>query len=273
MGRILGMVVVIAAMLGLQPTLACAEVVSESVEYEVDGQMMVGYVAYDAAMEGERPGVLVVPEWWGLNEYAKRRAREMAAMGYVGFAADMVGQGNVTSDPKEAGAWAGEMYNNRTLWRTRAAAALDALKAQPQVDPDRLAAIGFCFGGATVMELAYSGADLDAVVSFHGNPKPMPEADHQNLRAQVMILSGAADPMETMASLEKVTQSLDEADADWVLVRYAHAQHSFTNPDADSHNIPGVKYDERAAVRSWRHMAMFIRDAFEQQLRVDDDRE
>ena len=232
--RTRGSVVAVIAVLGVLTAAARAEVVGESVTYEVDGQQMVGYVAYDAAMEGVRPGVLVVPEWWGLNDYAKQRARELAAMGYVGFAADMVGQGNVTDDPKQAGAWAGAMYNDRTLWRTRANAALQTLKAQSQVDPDRLAAIGFCFGGATVMELAYSGAELTAVVSFHGNPRPMLEADRDQLRARVMILSGADDPMETMDNLEKVTQSLDAAEADWVLVRYANAQHSFTNPEADT---------------------------------------
>ena len=150
---------------------AQAKVVTQSLEYKQDGTVLKGYLAYDDALKGPRPGVLVVHEWWGLNDFAKKKARQLAEMGYVALAADMYGKGVVTKDPQEAGKLAGSL-KGAPLLRQRALAGFAALQQNKLVDPKRLAAIGFCFGGTTVLELAYAGADLAGVVSFHGGLAP-----------------------------------------------------------------------------------------------------
>ena len=157
-----------------------AGVVTKTVEYRQDGTVMRGFLAYDEALKGKRPGVLVVHEWWGLNDFAKNQATKLAGLGYVALAADMYGGGVTTGDREEAGKLAGALRGNPDLLRARAQAALDFLAADPRVDPKRLAAIGFCFGGTTVLELAYSGADLAGVVSFHGG---LPKAPARGSKA------------------------------------------------------------------------------------------
>ena len=235
---------------------ALGEIVTKNVAYEHNGTQLEGYLAYDDETEGKRPGVLVVHEWWGLNDYAKRRARMLAELGYVAFCADMYGKGKVTDDPKQASAWSGHLSGNAELWRARAAAGLDVLKKQSQTDTDRLAAIGYCFGGSTVLQLAYAGTDLNAVVSFHGSfPRP---AEDANVNASVLVCHGAQDDFAKPAQIQKWQARMDQIDADWHMTTYAGAEHSFTNPAADEHGVDGVSYNKLADERSWAHMKLFF---------------
>lgn len=241
-------------MLGLLALPATAGIQTRSVEYEVGGTTHVGYLAYDDSDDTARPGVLVVPEWWGLNDYAKQRARELAAAGYVAFAADMYGNGKTTQDPQQASSWSTEAKSNL---RGLGQAALDQLAAAPRVDDAHLGAIGFCFGGTSVLELAYSGAPVDAVVSLHGHLPPPASSDEVD--ASILVLHGAADPMVKMADVTRLAEALDARDnLDWHLAMYGHAKHAFTNPAADSYGIDGVAYDEAAATRAWSHTQTFL---------------
>src|SRR5664280_1793594 len=230
---------------------AFAKVVTKSVVYEDAGTKLEGFLAYDDAKtaKGKLPGVLVIPEWWGLNAYAKGRAVELAAMGYVAFAVDMYGQGMVTEDPKKAGELAAPFYG-KPLMAERAKAGLEELLKMDRVDPRKVAAIGFCFGGSTAQALAYSGAPLAGTV-----------------KAKFLLLNGADDPMvkpEARAALEK---SLEDAKIDYQSVDYAGAVHAFTNPDADRLAAAGgmkgmIGYNEPAARRSWKAMQVFFEEIF-----------
>ncbi|MES1943033.1 dienelactone hydrolase-like enzyme [Salinisphaera sp. PC39] len=238
----------------LAATTAGAAVTTETVRYEIDGTEHIGYLAYDDSVDGPRPGVLVIHEWWGLNDYAKRRARELAGLGYVAFAADMYGGGRTTGDPEQAGAWSDAA---KPHLRERAGAALARLAETPRVDAGRLAAIGFCFGGTTVLQLAYSGADLDAAVSFHGHlPTP---AEDDEIGASILVLHGAADPYVPPADVTAWEKAMNaRAGLDWHLTAYGHAEHAFTNQGADEHGLDGVAYDATAARRAWAHMRVFL---------------
>jgi len=247
----------IAAAVAAAP--AGAELRSEVVAYEHDGQALQGHVYWDDAVTGPRPGVLVVHEWWGLNDYAKARARELAGLGYVAFAADMYGTGRVTEHPEQAGEWAKLITDNVAAWRDRARTALELLAARPHVDRERLAAIGYCFGGSTVMQLAYSGADLDAVASFHGS---LPVADAREVRASVLIAHGAEDSFVPADRVADFQQALSAAGVDWQMVYYGGAVHSFTVPGADAHGMQGVAYDARADRRSWALLRDFLGEVF-----------
>ena len=242
---------------------AADDVTTRTVSYEFDGMTFEGYLAQPADVQGQAPGVLVVHEWWGLNDYAKRRARQLAELGYVAFAADMYGQGRSTDDPAQARQWAGKVSGDRGRMRARAQAALGVLREQENVAGDRLAAIGYCFGGTSVLELAYANPEgLQGVVSFHGSPKPPMKSDAP-IEPSILILHGAADPTVSDQQLDQVTQGLSEAGADWVLVKYAGAKHAFTNPASDERAMDAVGYDAKADERSWEHMRVFL----EEQLR------
>jgi len=241
---------------------ARAEIRSETIDYEYQGQPLRGVLFYDDAAEGPRPGVMVVHEWWGLNDYAKGRARQLAEMGYVAFAADMYGPGKVTTDAQQAGQWSGAVYADRDKARGLARAGLDALAARPEADADRLGAIGFCFGGTTVLELAYSGAPVAGVVSFHGSPRPATDADARRIEARLLVLHGAADPMVPLSQIETFVNAVEGHGIDWELVMYGGAVHAFTNPAADHAGIDGVAYDADAAERSWARMQWFFETLF-----------
>lgn len=238
-----------------------AKVVTQAVQYDHGGLALEGYLAYDDAAAGPRPGVLVIPEWWGLNEFAKTQARRLAELGYVAFAADMYGGGKVATDPAEAGQLAGALRGDTERWRGRAQAALDTLARQHRVDRGKLAAIGFCFGGTTVLHLAAAappaggaGTTLAAVVSFHGSLPAFTAAEAGRIRARVLVLHGAADTHVPDEMVTKFMDSLRGTAADWQLVAYSGAKHSFMNPESDRMNAPGVGYDERTARRAWVQM-------------------
>jgi dienelactone hydrolase len=245
-----------------------AKIVTKPIAYEHEGVKLEGYLAYDdakASPTSKAPGVLVIPEWWGLNEYPKSRAEQLAKLGYVAFAADMYGAGVVTSDPKKAGELAGQFYG-KPLMADRAKAGLDQLLNSGLVDRSRVAAIGYCFGGATVQALAWSGAPLAGIVSFHGSLiAPSAEAAARN-KAKILICHGAIDPFEKKEDIDAFKKALDDAKLDYQFIAYAGAIHAFTNPRADevakASGLKGIGYNAAADRRSWQHMRDFFAEIF-----------
>lgn len=246
----------------LLPVIGRAKVVSRPIEYKQGDTTFEGYLAYDDAKEGKRPGVLIVHEWWGLNDYAKKRANLLAELGYVALAADMYGKGIIATDVKRAGELAGGLKGKPQELRARARLALDTLKANEHVDPQRVAAIGYCFGGTTVMELAYSGADLSGVVSFHGSVT-LPKSDEVGkIKAKMLICTGADDPMIPLKEVDSLSDALKAGKVDYEILIYSDAKHSFTNPNADKVGLDGVGYNAVADRRSWAHMRVFFDELF-----------
>jgi dienelactone hydrolase len=239
-----------------------AKLVTRPVAYTHNGVQLEGYLAYDDAVSGKRPGVLVVHEWWGLNDYVRGRAEQLAGMGYAAFALDMYGKGRATAHPDQAGAWMKEISSNMDLWQSRALAGLEVLKKQPQVDTARLAAIGYCFGGATVQVLAYSGADLKGVVSFHGSLVPPTAEQGKRTRAKMLICHGALDPMNQPDALANYVQALNATSIDWQLIVYGNTRHGFTNPDAGKFGMAALAYNPDSDRRSWQAMTFFFDELF-----------
>jgi len=250
------------ALVACNVALARAEVKTRTITYRHGGVTLKGHLAWDDAVKGKRPGVLVVHEWWGLNDYARKRADQLAGLGYVAFACDMYGEGKVTEHPDEAGRMAAEVRKNIQTWRGRAQAALQVLRDQEQVDAGKLAAIGYCFGGSTALELAYSGADLKAVVTFHAAlPVPSPE-QARAIKARVLINHGAADAFVPEATCQKVRDAFEAARVDYVFVYHGGAVHSFTVAGADKVGMKGMAYNAAADRRSWQAMLMLFHEAF-----------
>jgi dienelactone hydrolase len=253
----------IAALLVLTTAaLARAEVKTKLISYQYGGVTFKGHLAWDDAVKEKRPGVLVLHEWWGLNDYARKRTEQLAGLGYVAFAADMYGEGKTTEHPKEAGQFATEVRSNVAVWQGRAKAALEVLVSQPQVDATRLAAIGYCFGGSTALELAYTGADLKAVATFHA-ALPVPDATQAKaIRAKVLINHGAADKFIPEETAIKFRAALEEAKVDYTMVYHGGAVHSFTVQGIEQKNVPGLAYNAEADRRSWEYMMLLFREAF-----------
>lgn len=240
---------------------ARADVVGLEVDYEYDGQQFHGYLAYDVANNSIRPGVLVIHEWWGMNDYARRRAEELAELGFIAFACDMYGAGRIAESADSAALLAKPLYENRELMRERAAAGLWNLKNFSLCDKSRLLAIGYCFGGTCALELARSGAELTAVVSFHGGLNtPHPE-DAKNIKARLLVCNGADDPHVPDEEIAAFKQEMRDAKVDYQLIHYGGAVHAFTNPAAGDDPSKGVAYNEKADKRSWELMRTFFREA------------
>lgn len=241
-----------------------AKVRTKAIEYRHGDTLLQGYLAWDDSVKGKRPGVLVVHEWWGHNAYVRHRAEQLAKLGYIAFALDMYGKGIIAKTPEEAGKLAGQFKNDRPLGRARAQAGLDVLLQQKMTDPARVAAIGYCFGGTTVLEMARGGASLAGVVSFHGNlDTPLP-ARPATVKAKVLVLHGADDPFVPAEQLTAFENEMRQAGVDWQLTKYGGAVHSFTNPEADGYNLKGAAYNKKADTRSWEAMRGFFREIFRQ---------
>ena len=234
----------------------------EVFEYKDGDVICEGYIVYDDKSANKRPGVLVVHEWMGLGDYEKRRARQLAELGFVALAADIYGKGVRAKTQEEAAALATKYRADRAMLRSRAKAALEALKNHPLVDRTKVAAIGYCFGGGTVLELARSGAELNGVVSFHGNLDAQKPEEAKNIRCKVLVCHGANDPMVPKEHVLAFQDEMRNAGVDWQMILYGGAVHSFTNPAVGNDPSKGVAYNERADRRSWEAMKAFFAEIF-----------
>jgi dienelactone hydrolase len=253
---------VLALCLVLLATVAQAKVVTREVPYKDGDVSLIGFLAYDDA-KASAPGVVIYPQWMGLTDYEKGRARQLAELGYVAFCADIYGNGHLAKDAAEAGALSGKFKGERALYRSRLNAALRQLRASgPMVEARRVAAIGYCFGGTGVLELARSGADVSGVVSFHGGLDSPTPADGRNIKAKVLVLHGADDPFTPKPDIDAMEKELKDAKVDYQLVFYSGAVHSFTQPMAGNDPSKGAAYDAKADKRSWRAMLDFFGEIF-----------
>lgn len=239
-----------------------AAIQTKTVEYQQGETLLAGVLVYDDAVKTPRPGVLVVHQWMGLTEYEKTRATMLAKLGYVAFCADIYGKGVRPKDTKEAGAEATKYKTDRALLRARVNAGLAELKKSELVDAKRIAAIGYCFGGTTVIELARSGAELNGVVSFHGGLDSPTPADGKNIKCKVLACHGADDPYVPAKDLTAFESEMRDNKVDWQLIAYGGAVHSFTQPMAGNDNAKGAAYNERADQRSWDAMKQFLNELF-----------
>ena len=241
---------------------AQAKIVTQTIEYQQGDTTLEGFLAYDDSFTGKRPGVLVVHQWMGLTDYEKHRAEQLAQLGYVAFCADIYGKGVRPKDTGEAGPLAGKYKGDRALLRARVNAALDVLEKNQFVDSKRVAAIGYCFGGTTVIELARSGADIAGVVSFHGGLDSPTPADGKNIKSKVLVCHGADDPFVKPSDLAAFEDEMRQANVDWTLIKFGGAVHSFTQPMAGNDNSKGAAYNEKADKRSWEAMKAFFAEIF-----------
>ena len=244
---------------------AQAAVKGEEVQYKAGDTVLRGYLAWDDAQKGKRPGVLVVHEWWGHNEYARERARMLAALGYTALALDMYGDGHQAHHPDEAGKFAGEVRKNLALAKQRFGAAQRVLTRHPTVDGKHIAAIGYCFGGAIVLEMARQGENLKGVVSFHGSLNTEQPAKAGKLKARLLVLTGEADPFVPAEQVAAFKKEMDAAKANYRVIAYPGAKHSFTSKGADQlgqqFNMP-FAYNADADQKSWAEMQAFFKEIF-----------
>jgi dienelactone hydrolase len=235
-----------------------------SVDYTADTAKLTGFVAYNEADTAKRPAIIVVPEWWGMTEYPKMRARELAKLGYIAFVADFYGNGAIADSPSIAMKFASPFYTNPKLGYSRFTAALNQLKSYPQADTTRIAAIGYCFGGSMVLNAAKMGAPLNGVVSFHGDLRGVP-ADKNLLKAKILVCHGLADSFVPQPVADAFKKQMDSINADYTFKAYADATHAFTNPKATEtglkFNMP-IKYNAAADTASWKDMQDFFGKIF-----------
>ena len=244
---------------------ASAKVVGTDVEYKSGDTTLKGYLAYDDSVEGKRPGVLVVHEWWGHNEYARARANKLAELGYTALAVDMYGDAQNADHPEKAGELATAVLSNMDVAEARFQAGIDYLKAQPTVNPEYIAAIGYCFGGAVVLNMALRGVDIDGVASFHGIlPQEAPEGAKPT--ADIIVFHGGDDPFVPKEQFDKFRKIMQDTDANYELIVYPGVKHSFTNPGADEYgkkfDLP-LEYDEDADKKSWEQTQAFLNRIFQ----------
>jgi dienelactone hydrolase len=239
---------------------------TKEIDYTEGDTLMKGYLAYDDAITGQRPGILVVHEWWGHNAYARKRAEMLAGLGYTALAVDMYGEGKTAAHPEDAGKFSGEIRKNMALGTARFKAALELLQSEPTVAPDKIAAIGYCFGGAVVLEMARTGIDLDGVASFHGSLGTSNPARPGVVMARILVLNGENDPFVTPEEIEAFKKEMDAAGVNYRFISYPGAKHSFTNPDADTFGekftLP-LAYNKEADEKSWQAMQKFFIEIFQ----------
>jgi dienelactone hydrolase len=244
---------------------AWAKVVGQEVEYRNGTTVLKGYLAQDTSLKGKRPAVLVVHEWWGHNEYARKRARMLAELGYVALAVDMFGDGKIAQHPADAGKFAAEAMKNKAVGEARFTAALKFIRQQPTADPTRVAAIGYCFGGGVVLHMARQGSDLKGVVSYHGTLATDTPAAPGAVRAKILVFNGEADKMVPREQVTDFMKEMSAAGASYRYRGYPGVKHSFTNPDADAYakkfDLP-LAYDKKADEDSWNETVKFFREIF-----------
>lgn len=234
------------------------------VTYETDSTILRGYVAYDKINEVKRPGILVVHEWWGHDDYARKRADDLAKLGYVALAVDMYGNGKQLDHPKEAMKFSNNLMQNFDVAKERFNAGMELLKMHKYVDDTKISAVGFCFGGSVALAMANSGSDLDAVAAFHSGIE-LPVMPNEDLKARILVQNGAEDAMITAEQEEKFKSALEEINANYNYLTYEGVKHSFTNKAADSiakkHDLP-LAYDKEATEKSWNRMIEFFNETY-----------
>jgi len=242
-----------------------AELVGEDVDYYSGETLMKGYIVYDDTFRGKRPAVLVVHEWWGHNDYARERARQLAQLGYVAMAVDMYGDGKQAKHPEDARRFSAEVSGDIALGKRRFMAAMDHLKIHKLVNKKMMAAIGYCFGGSVVLNMAREGIDLRGVVSFHGNLATKRFATPGSIKARVMVAHGGEDPFVPALQVTNFLNEMNKTGVDYKFIVYGGAKHAFTNPGASSYgaryNLP-LEYNEKADRDSWNDMEIFLKDVF-----------
>ena len=241
-----------------------ASVKTQELTYSEGGTTFKGFLAWDDSISGKRPGVLVVHEWWGLNDYARSRAKQLAELGYTALAVDMFGEGKVADHPKDAGAFAGTLMKDPQVAMARLQAAMQALKSQPTVDPDKIAAIGYCMGGAVVLSAAKQRLDLDAVASFHGALGGLLPAKGP-IKAKILVCHGADDSFIPPEAIETFKKEMKDANADLKFVSYPGAKHGFTNPAADENGKKfqmDIAYNSQADTESWKELKTLLESVF-----------
>ncbi len=237
---------------------AHAKIKTEIVEYKSGDATLQGFLAYDDADTKPRPGVLLIHDWMGVGDYAESRARQLAELGYVAFAADIYGKGVRPADPKEAGALAGKYKGDRALFRERLKAGLSQLTGNKLVAPGKVAVIGYCFGGTGALELGRSGADVKGIVTFHGGLSTPTPADAKNIKCPVLVLHGADDPFVKADEVAAFKKEMADANVKYTFIAYPGAVHSFTRPDAGNDNSKGAAYNAAADKKSWAEMKKFF---------------
>lgn len=255
------MVTVMATAIGK----AEAAIIEKNVEYSAQGVVLKGFLAYDDKIQEKRPGILVVHEWWGLNDYARKRAQMLARLGYTALAVDMYGDGKQALHPDDAGKFSSEIMKNFDVGKARFLAAEEFLKNQPTVDPSRIGAIGYCFGGGVVLNMARQGADLAAVASFHGNLQAVKPAEPGMVKAKIRVYTGGSDKLVPPDAVEAFKKEMTDAKADYKVIVYPEALHSFTSREATElgkkFNLP-MAYNKKADRESWQDMRKFFDTVF-----------
>ncbi len=263
--RIAGVLVLTIVLMFAAVVSAAPKIKGEPVDYKAGGVTMKGYLAYDENIKGKRPGVLVVHEWWGQNEYARKRARMLAELGYTALAVDMYGEGKQATHPDDAAKFSSETMKNFDTAKARFEAAMDFLKKQRTVDPERIAAVGYCFGGGVVLNMARQGEDLKAVASFHGSLAAVKRATAGKVKAKIRVYNGEDDKFSPQQAIDAFMQEMRDAKVDFQFINYPGAVHSFTNPDADElgkkFGLP-MAYNAEADKRSWEDMTNFFTEVF-----------
>lgn len=246
-------------------TTSCSSLIKKDITYNEKDIPLKGLLVTSKKFKGKRPGVLVVHEWWGHNKHSRRSAKRLAKLGYVALAVDMYGNGKTASHPKEAGDFSGELKKNLPEAKKRFMAAYDVLKNNPEVDPTKISAIGYCFGGGIVLQMAREGVDLKGVVSFHGTLDTDKRAKKGKIKSKILVLNGADDKFISKESISNFEKEMKKAKADYKFINYEGAIHSFTNPQADEFgkkfNIP-VGYNKNADEKSWEEMKSFLTEVF-----------
>jgi dienelactone hydrolase len=257
---VIAVVLVVAGMAYAGP-----KIEGKPVEYTAGGVTLKGYLAYDANITGKRPGVLVVHEWWGQNEYIRKRARMLAELGYTALALDMYGEGKMASHPDEAGKFSSELMKNFPVAKDRFLAGLEFLKKQPTVDPANIAAIGYCFGGGVVLNMARQGIDLKGVASFHGSLAVIKPDTPTPIKAAVRVYNGADDKFIPAAAIDALKKEMADQKVNFQFENYPGAVHAFTNPEADENakkfNMP-IAYNAAADKASWEDLQKFLKEIF-----------
>ncbi len=240
---------------------AHAKIIGKTVEYNVGGTVMKSYLAYNNSMKNKQPGILVVDEWWGLTDYGRNRARMLAELGYTALAVDMYGEGKQVDNPADAAAMSSNVMKNFDIAQARFIAAEDVLKKQPTVDTNRIAAIGFCFGGGVILNMARQATDLKGVVSFHGSLVAVKPTSPAGITAKILVLQGGADTLVTPDKVEEFKKEMMAAGADYRVIVYPGALHAFSNPRATAlgkkFKLP-IAYDKKAETESWQTMKTFL---------------